>query len=285
MPTKTTSSVQIDATTALYCVIGHPVSHSLGPVMHNRAFAALGINAAYVAFDVQDIAAALTGLRALGIRGASVTIPHKVSVMAGLDAVDETARAIGAVNTIVERDGRLLGFNSDCAGAVAALLEKTAVAGKRVALLGAGGAARAVGFGLVRAGAQVTIFNRTRAGAEKLAGELNAGLMPLEAFCGDGFDILVNATPVGMHPHRQVAPVAEERLRPHLLVMDIVYNPLETRLLKAARQRGCQIQDGVAMFVHQGAMQFELWTGRPAPLALMRDTVLERLKQAENPDT
>jgi shikimate dehydrogenase len=275
-------TMQTDASTALYCVIGHPVLHSLGPAMHNRAFAAIDFNGAYVAFDVLDIGSALMGLRALGIKGASITIPHKVAVMGGLDEIDETARAIGAVNTIVNRNGRLWGFNSDCPGAVAALKEKTEVDGKRAALIGAGGAARAVGFGLVQAGARVTIFNRTMASAETLARELKVDFKAVDAFDSARFDILINATPLGMQPNPQAMPVAAERLAPHLVVMDIVYNPLETRLLAAARARGCQTQDGVAMFVHQGAIQFELWTGRPAPLNLMRATVIEQLRRAEN---
>jgi shikimate dehydrogenase len=276
--------MSIDARTELYCVIGHPVSHSLGPAMHNRAFGAADVNATYLAFDVQDIGAALKGLRALGIKGASVTIPHKLAVMAGLDEIDDTARAIGAVNTLVNRNGRLCGYNTDCQGAVAALGEKTEMAGKRAALIGAGGAARAVGFGLVQAGARVTIFNRTPAKAENLARELNADMMAMDAFDAGRFDILINATSLGMHPNRQAMPVAAERIEPHLVVMDIVYNPLETRLLAAARAMGCRTQDGVAMFVHQGAIQFELWTGRPAPLDLMRATVIEELRQAEKPD-
>jgi shikimate dehydrogenase len=249
--------------------------------MHNGAFAARGCNAAYVAFDVEDIGTAVKGLRALGIQGASITLPHKVAVMGELDEIHETARTMGAVNTIVNRNGRLCGFNTDCLGAVAALEEKTQVAGKKVALLGAGGAARAVGFGLVAAGAKVTIFNRTKVRAEKLASELRSDGFETEAFQADLFDILVNATSLGMHPHWQNLPVSEERLAAHLLVMDIVYNPLETRLLKAARQRGCETQDGVAMFVHQGAIQFELWTGQSAPLDLMRAMVIEQLRPVQ----
>jgi shikimate dehydrogenase len=279
--TKTMNSHQIDTRTALYCVIGHPVAHSLSPAMHNRAFAARDCNAAYVAFDVEDIGTAVKGLRALGIQGASITLPHKVAVMGELDEIHETARAMGAVNTIVNRNGRLCGFNTDGAGAVAALQEKTKVAGKRVALLGAGGAARAVGFGLVEAGAKVTIFNRTRSKAEKLAHELKSDGFETEAFRADSFNVLINATSLGMHPYWQIMPVSAERLAPHLLVMDIVYNPLETRLLKAARQKGCQIQDGVAMFVHQGAIQFELWTGQSAPVGLMRAMVIEQLGPVE----
>lgn len=271
----------IDAHTRLYAVVGDPVSHSLGPFMHNAAFRQTGHNGVYVAFHVTDLAAAIKGIRALNIHGCSVTIPHKVAVMELMDEVDPTARRIGAVNTIVNDHGRLQGFNSDSPGAMAALLEKTPVAERQVAVIGAGGAARALAHGIKVHGGRLTIVNRGQDKGRALAAELGADFCPLADFSGSGCDILVNTTPVGMIPHTDQMPVAHACLRPAMTVMDIVYHPLETRLLRAARAAGCKVVDGVAMFVYQGAFQFECWTGRKAPVQLMKKTVMEALKQQD----
>ena len=261
----------------LFAVIGNPVAHSLGPVMHNRAFAAVGYPGIYVALAVSDIAAAMTGVRALGIAGVSVTIPHKVDVMGHLDEIDETARAIGAVNTVVNADGRLLGSNTDAFGAVAALQEVTEIKGKHVAVIGAGGAARAVGFGVRSEGAQVTVVNRSDESGKTLARRLDGEFVALNSFDGSGIDILINTTPVGMSPHSDAMPVSAKALAPEMVVMDAVYNPLRTRLLQEAGRVGCATVDGAAMFVHQGARQFTLWTGKPAPLTEMRAAVVDAL--------
>ncbi len=245
--------------------------------MHNAAFCGCGVNGVYVAFDVTDLPAAMAGMRALNMAGMSVTIPHKVAVMALLDEVEPAARRIGAVNTIVNQAGRLIGFNSDSPGAVAALLEKTPLEGRRVAVIGAGGAARAVAHGVERHGGRLTVVNRSEASGRRLADALGAAFVPLNGFHGDGIDVLINTTSVGMTPQTDRMPVADDCLRAGTTVMDIVYNPLETRLLRTARAAGCTVVDGAAMFVHQGALQFERWTGRPAPLALMRQTVLAAL--------
>ncbi len=269
----------IDAETRLFGVIGSPVAHSLSPAMHNRAFAERGINAVYLAFEVADIEAAVAGIRGLGLGGVSVTIPHKSAVMAHLDEVDDLARAVGAVNTVVHRDGRLTGHNTDCEGAMAALSEVTPVADRSVAVLGAGGAARAVGFGVREAGGRVTIFNRSRQRGEALAADLGVPFRPLSDFSGRDVDILVNTTAVGMVPETDAMPVAPETLFPHLTVMDIVYRPRRTRLLEAAAAEGCRVVDGLAMFVGQGARQFERWTGQAAPVAAMEAAVLDALKE------
>ena len=268
----------ITTDTQLLGVIGHPVRHSLGPAMHNAALAHLRINAVYLAFDAENPAEAMAGMRGLNIRGLSVTIPHKVAVMAHLDAVDALARQIGAVNTVTNENGRLVGTNTDCHGAVAALKSKGSLDGKRVAVLGAGGAARALGFGLAAENARITIYNRDAQKGARLAAALDAAFHPLNAFHGRDADIVVNTTPVGMHPKNDDLPIPPDTLRPGLLVMDMVYNPLQTALLEAAAQRGCDTLDGTHMFVLQGARQFELWTGRPAPTTVMRDTVLAALK-------
>jgi shikimate dehydrogenase len=269
--------LKIDSTTQLYAVIGDPVSHSLSPVMHNAAFGQSGHNGVYVALHVKDLPGAINGIRALNIHGCSVTIPHKVAVMEYLDQVDPMARRIGAVNTIVNQDGRLGGFNSDSPGAMAALLEKTPVANRQVAVIGAGGAARALAHGITTHGGQLTIVNRSPDKGERLAAEWDCNFCPLSNFTGGGFDILINTTSVGMTPHADQIPVSDTCLGPTKTVMDIVYNPLETRLMRAARDAGCTVVDGVAMFVHQGAFQFERWTGKKAPVQLMKKTVMEAL--------
>lgn len=274
-----TDMLNLDAKTHLFCVLGDPVGHSLSPIMHNAAFAQAGYNGVYTAFQVKDLPNALAGIRALSIHGCSVTIPHKVAVIDLLDEVDPMARRIGAVNTIVNIGGRLSGFNSDSPGAMAALLERTPIAHRRVAVVGAGGAARALAHGIAEQGGHLTIVNRSADKGLLLANALAVDFCPLADFSGVGFDILVNTTSVGMAPEIDQMPIGHACLRPGLTVMDIVYNPLETRLLKAAREAGCTVVDGVAMFVHQGACQFERWTGQKAPVQLMKRTVLAALKK------
>jgi shikimate dehydrogenase len=267
----------IDATTSLFGLIGNPVAHSLSPVMHNQAFAAIGCNAVYLAFKVTEPGAAIKGIKALNFKGVSVTLPHKVAVMEYLDEIDETAARIGAVNTIVNNQGRLIGYNTDAPGALEALRTRTTIQGKSVALIGAGGAARAIGFGLVAAGGRLTILNRSRTTGERLATDLQAEFLPLDEWAPNHYEVLINTTPVGMHPNTNATPVAKEDLSKDMVVMDIVYNPLKTRLLKEAEAKKCRTINGVAMFVFQGAHQFELWTGQKAPVEVMQAAVLEAL--------
>jgi shikimate dehydrogenase len=269
----------IDSNTRLYGVMGDPVSQSLSPVMHNVAFCRTGYHGVYVAFNVTDLPEAVDGIRALNIHGCSVTVPHKVAVMGLLDHVDPMARQIGAVNTIVNENGRLSGFNSDSPGAMAALLEKIPVIDRTVAVIGAGGAARALAHGITAHGGRLTIVNRSEDKGRSLARELNGDFCSPGDFSGVGTDILINATSLGMTPHTERMPVSHACLRPSMVVMDIVYNPMETRLIKAARDAGCTVVDGVDMFVHQGAFQFERWTGRKAPVQLMKRVVLNALRQ------
>jgi shikimate dehydrogenase len=245
--------------------------------MHNAAFQYTGCNGVYLAFKIEDAASAVLAIRTLNIQGVSVTIPHKVSIMPLLDELSPEAQKIGAVNTVINKDGILIGHNSDCLGAAAALKEKTDLPGKHAAVIGAGGAARAVAFGLREAGCRVVIVNRSADKGERLAADLGADFCPLSDFTGSECQILINTTPVGMIPKTDAAPIPADLLRPGMTVMDIVYNPLETRLLKNARIKGCVAVDGAAMFVYQGAFQFELWTGQAAPLDLMRKTVLNAL--------
>ncbi len=267
----------IDSRTALYVVLGDPVAHSLSPVMHNAAFDLTGCNAVYVALRVTDPAGAVAAIRTLSIAGASVTIPHKTTVIDYLDQLDPAAEAIGAVNTIVNQNGKLIGYNTDGLGAVYALAEKTSPRNKRVTVIGAGGAARAIGYAVAEQGARVTIANRSTMPGQALARELQVGFIPLKEFTGDSCDVLINTSPVGMNPDIDATPIDEAVLRPDMVVMDAVYNPLVTRLLQAAGCTGCVTVSGVEMFVYQGATQFELWTGRQAPVDMMRSAVLSAL--------
>ena len=262
----------------IYAVFGDPIGHSLSPVMHNSALAHTGLDGFYLAFRVRDIAAAVEGVRGLGIRGVSVTIPHKVCVMQHLDQIDPLAAEIGAVNTIVNRQGTLHGYNSDCAGAVEAIKEKTAISGKDVAVIGAGGAARAIGFGVLKENGRLTVINRSRDRGESLANDLNCEFKPLSELKRLPYEIIVNSTSVGMTPNQDSTPVNTDLLEGGMTVMDMVYNPLKTRLLSEAQKKGCITVDGVAMFVHQGAVQFELWTKNKAPVDIMRKVVLEELQ-------
>lgn len=272
---------RVDSDTRLYIVMGDPVSHSLSPAMHNAAFRCTGHNGVYVACAVTDLPGAVAGMRALNIRGCSVTLPHKVPILDLLDHVEPAARRIGAVNTVVNDNGRLTGLNSDSPGAMAALLEKTPILHRRVAVIGAGGGARAVAVGIQAHGGRLTIVNRSPAKGLLLANELACDFRPLADFSGVDIDIIINATAVGMVPQIELMPVPPSCLRPGMTVMDIVYHPRETQLIKSAQKAGCTVVDGVAMFVQQGALQFERWTGKRAPVAEMRKTVLESLHPSE----
>lgn len=273
----TVEGSMIDATTQVFAVMGNPVHHSLSPVMFNRAFSETGYNGVYAAFRVTVIRDGMAAMRSLGIRGASITIPHKVSILDCLDEIDAMAESIGAVNTVINHEGRLKGYNSDCLGAVTALQEITDLDGKSVAIIGAGGAAAAIGFGVKSRGARLTVINRTVSNGEKLALTLAADFIPISALRSLPFDILIQTTSVGMTPHIRQSPVPAALLTPGLLVMDIVYAPLNTRLLKDAADIGCRTINGLSMFIHQAAFQFELWTKSPAPLAVMKQSLMDSL--------
>ena len=238
--------------------------------MHNAAFAALGIDALYLAFDVPPSALgeAVAGARALGLRQLAVSIPHKQRVMEHLDEVDEVARRIGAVNTVTRREGRLVGSNTDWIGAVRALEREQKLEGIRAVVLGAGGAARAVVYGLVQQGAEVFILNRTESRARELSEALGgAGAGPLEDLSALPHDVLVNATPVGLQERR--SPVPADAIRSGSLVMDTVYDPEMTVLLEEAKARGARPVSGKWMLVYQAAAQLEIWSGRQAPIDIM----------------
>lgn len=282
--------MKIDGTSRVCAVIGNPVEHSLSPAIHNAAFVRKGLNLCYVAFRVEDLAAAMAGVRGLNLLGLSVTIPHKVAVLAYLDEVEETAGRIGSVNTVLHREGRLVGYNSDGLGAVRALREaKVPLAGEKVTLLGSGGAARAIAFTL---GKEVSLREMALLGIEgeecrRLAEDLEKALPfpvrwgflnpeTLRRHVPDSAGI-IHCTPVGMTPHVDRSLLDRTALRPDQFVFDIVYNPLKTRLLEEAESAGCRVVPGVEMFIHQAVFQFELWTGTSAPVDCMRQVVMEAL--------
>jgi len=275
----------VSARTALCGIVLHPAGHTRSPAMHNAAFAALGIDAVYAAFDVPPAALgdAIAGARALGIRQLAVSIPHKQAVMQLVDEVDPTARRIGAVNTLTLRDGRLVGSNTDWTGAVRALERETALDGRLVAVLGAGGAARAVVHGLLGAGAKVVVLNRTPERAAALASELGADRGgALSDLAATPADLVVNTTSVGLGS--QESPVPAEALRPGMVVMDAVYEPERTRLLRDAEARGARTIPGKWMLVYQAAEQLRLWTGREAPVEVMARAFDAAGSRAGRPD-
>ncbi len=269
----------LNTDTRLYALFGDPVAHSLGPVMHNAAFGAAGLNAVYLAFRVPRIEDAMMSMKALGIAGASITIPHKETVIPLLDGIDPLARGMGAVNTIVNRDGRLFGYNTDCMGAVDPLEQVCDLKGRRVVILGAGGAARAVAYGVKQRGAIPFIVNRSRERGRALADELGAEFISKADIAAVGPEVVVNATALGMAPDSNAIPIDPGILKPAMVVMDIVYMPVKTALVKAAVERGCTVIDGMAMFVNQGAQQFELFTGRKAPIQAMKSALLNTLEK------
>jgi shikimate dehydrogenase/3-dehydroquinate dehydratase type I len=260
-----------------FVLLGNPVGHSLSPLMHNAALKKIGIEEQYSACCVQDIGCAIEGIRGMNIRGASVTIPFKVAVMEYLDDIDDDALAIGAVNTIVNDGGRLTGYNTDWLGFILTLKKAMTIKNKTFAIIGAGGAARAAGYGIVKEGGFPVIANLIPDEGKILAAELNCAYYPL---CEAGkieADCLINATPVGMYPQKNKSPMKTETLAGYKCVMDVIYNPLKTKLLADAEKQGCKILSGIDMFVNQGAEQLRLWTGKEPPFALMKKIILKRL--------
>lgn len=279
----------MDSHTVMYGVFGDPIRQSKSPVMMNRAFRETGVNAAYAAFHVAQgrLKEAVAGLRALQFGGVNVTIPHKLEIMSYMDELDESARVIGAVNTVVQRDGKLIGYNTDGIGYVRSLKEETGIdlAGKRIVVLGARGAARALVYALLRENPEMLwIANRTEDVAASLAKSMSAygnvaavGLSQVQELLQQS-DLLINTTSVGMFPNIDESPVPIDWLGSHLTVSDIVYNPLTTTLLHQASSQGCKIHGGLGMFIYQGAYAFEYWTGLAAPVEAMREAVIQALE-------
>jgi shikimate dehydrogenase len=279
----------IDAQTELYGVIGDPVRHSLSPMIHNGVFKRLGRNAVYLAFEVKNLEEALRGIRGLEVMGVSVTTPFKTQVVPFLDKIEGLAKKIGAVNTIVNQGGRLIGYNTDCEGALGALEEKMNLRGKRVVLLGAGGAARAIGFGLKGRDCQITISNRSKKRGEGLSKELGCDYLPTSSLvrmkAGElEADVVINATSLGMVPRDGETPIPKKLLEEGMMVMDIVYQPLQTRLLREAKEKGCLTVNGLEMFIRQGVAQLEIWTGRRLEIKQIRKDLRRVLREKIHKD-
>lgn len=275
-------------------IIGYPLGHSISPAMHNAAFKKLGLDYEYVPFEVkpEDLEEALKGLRALHIAGFNVTIPHKETIVPLLDDVTKVARIIGAVNTVLNQEGKLIGYNTDGAGFIDSLKEDAGIdpKGKNAVVLGAGGASRAVSIMLAEAGAQTIVLSDILEDKAKELAEYVKSYFGIEVFnvlpnshdlqkAINDADILVNSTPIGMHPKTDQSPLAKEvKLHQKLLVYDLVYNPKVTKLLKEAKAVGCKTCSGLGMLIRQGAIAFTIWTGEEAPIEVMRKAGEKALK-------
>lgn len=286
---------EISGKTKICALIGDPVEHSMSPAMHNIAFQKLGLDYRYIAFHVkpEQLASAVEGLKALNVVGFNVTMPLKVAIIPLLDSLDPLAKKIGAVNTVVNDNGKLKGYNTDAGGFLRALTENGfEPKNKKVVILGAGGASRAISYILAQEGSLLSILNRQQElnWAEDIARlirqDLGREVTVLElghlAEALPGADLLVNATSVGMSPKADASPVSAELLPEVPLVFDIVYNPITTRLLKEAGNSGARIISGLDMLVWQAALAFEMWTKCQAPFDLMRQTALKILEQHED---
>ncbi len=277
--------MEIKASTEIYCIFGNPVRHSLSPVIHNTAFGALGMDALYCAFEPESIENAVMAMRHLGIRGASVTIPFKVSVIPCLDDIDPLARSIGAVNTLLNDNGTITGYNTDGLGAVSPLEKRIGpLSGKKALVVGNGGSARAIAFALLSRGARVVIAGRNPSRAASLAADLgrsarSSAIDSLDPGFMSEIDIVINTTPVGMTPDTDSTPIEEKLLLPHHTVFDIVYSPARTHLLALAEAKGCAVVRGVEMLVSQALAQFKIWTGKDAPERQIYDAVESHLKK------
>jgi 3-dehydroquinate dehydratase/shikimate dehydrogenase len=273
---------QVDVATRVYAVVGDPIAHSLSPAIMNAAFRRENVNAVYLALHAKTLKDLLTCVREIPIHGISVTMPYKEAILPHLDNTDAHTTKIGACNTVVRaQDGKLYGFNTDAAGIVRPLERRlNTLEGARILVIGAGGAARAAVFGLKERGSEVYILNRTAAPAKKLAHQARARIVKRADLKKLAFDVIINATPVGMGNGRE-SPLQEQEINARY-VFDMIYDPAETRFLKLAKERGAQIIPGIEMFVHQAARQFEIWTGKPAPWDEMLRVVLLALQERAN---
>ncbi len=282
----------ISNNTRLYAVIGNPVAHSLSPAIHNAAFAALDIDSVYVACRVEDVKNALAGMRALeNFHGMSVTIPHKIEAMKYVDEILEIDRNIGSINTVINEKGKLLGLGTDGPGALKAIVDAgIEIGGENILMLGSGGAARAIAFTLAQNTTlkNLLILDIDGPMLQQLSADLKAGteasvkseLLDDNSLASamEVADIIIHCTPVGMHPKEDASLIPAELFRSGQVVFDIVYTPLETKLLADARSRGLKVIYGVEMFINQAVLQFERFTGVDAPVEVMRRVVMEHLK-------
>jgi 3-dehydroquinate dehydratase / shikimate dehydrogenase len=264
----------ISPSTRVYGILGRDVTRSFSPALHNPAFQACGLDAVYVTLQSEALAPFLDALPSLSLSGFSVTQPYKVEILPYLDTVDAAAAACGSVNTVICEEGRLKGATTDGAGVVGPLRRRLELNGTRVMVVGAGGAARSAAFALRAAGARVTVVARDPARAGAVAEAARCAHGALADLARYEWDVLVNATPVGGRSQPDVSPVPEDLLRPGTVVFDMVYDPLETPLLRQAQRRGCSLVDGLEMLLAQAALQFEAWTGQPAPMDAMKSAAL-----------
>ena len=281
----------ISPNTQICAVIGNPIAHSLSPAIHNAAFAELDLDFVYVACRVEDVKNALAGMRALNnFRGMSVTIPHKIEIMKYVDEIAEVDRSIGSINTVINEQGKLLGFGTDGPGALKAIVDAGVnIDGKNILMLGSGGAARAISFTLVRSTklGELSILDVSENMLQQLTADLRAGtdaFIKSElltenslAVAMENADVIIHCTPVGMHPNEDASLIPAEFFRPEQVIFDIVYTPLETKLLTEAKSRGLKVISGVDMFINQAVLQFERFTGVDAPIEVMRRVVMEHL--------
>jgi 3-dehydroquinate dehydratase / shikimate dehydrogenase len=269
---------QVDISTKVYGVAGNPIRSSLSPIMMNTAFRRETVNAVYLALQANKLADLLKLVHEIPIQGLSVTMPLKQEIMAHLERTDPLSAKIGACNTVLRQEGKLYGFNTDVAGITGPLEKRISLRGAKVLVLGAGGAARAAVFGVRDKGADVFILNRTPETAQKLARQSGSKTIKKEAVAKTTFDAIINATPIGMAGNKAPQLLEAKDLNTKL-VFDLVYNPLETPLLRLARQQNIPIITGIEMFVQQGARQFEIFTGKPAPEEEMLRVVIHALRQ------
>ena len=272
----------LNKNTKIFGLIGNPVEHSCSHIIHNASFEKTKTDAVYLKFRVDKLKYFVDYFRKLNSGGFSVTIPHKIEVMRYLDEIDDKSKEIGAVNTILVEDGKWIGCNTDCDGAMQALKEKTRLKGKKVALLGSGGSARAICYGLKENGADVVILNRTVKNAKLLAERFDCSYQNLYGLNKVKYDILVNTTPIGMYPYIHSSPIKKDSILEGSVVFDIVFNPPKTRLLQDAEKRNCKIVHGIEMLIKGSALQFKLWTGKKAPLKSIRKKVLTNLENDSN---
>ena len=269
---------QVDAATRVYGVVGDPVSHSLSPAIMNAALRRENVNGVYLALHAKTLKDLLACMRDIPIHGLSVTMPYKEDIVQYLDNTDSHTAKIGACNTVVRaQDGKLYGFNTDIAGVLRPLEQRITITGSKILVLGAGGAARAAVFGLKERGAEVFILNRSLPSAQKLARQAKAKVIKRTDLKKLSFDVIVNSTPLGMGNTNET-PLTEKEIQARY-VMDMVYDPIETRLLKLAKERGAEVIPGLEMFVHQAARQFEIWTGKPAPWDEMARVLMLALQE------
>ena len=266
----------IDSNTQLYCILGNPVRHSKSPTIHNFCFQRHKINAVYLAFEIDEISKGVKALKTLNIQGASITIPFKESIMDYLDWIDDDALNIGAVNTVKNKNGKLFGYNTDHKAAIIPL-KPLGIMDKKVCIIGAGGAAHAIAYGIHKEKGDLVIINRNKQRGEKLALKYHADIIlqdDSDKIRSINADIIINTTPIGMTPDIEGLSFPSNFLDPKMVVMDIVYTPIKTKLLSEAQKKGCKTIDGLSMFMHQGVAQFKLWTGITPDIKLLHQEII-----------